>query len=57
MANSADLNKPTDLDLHGLLRQGMSSSVREGLINGSDFAVISVSHQDSRKRRKIVRAL
>ena len=33
MANSADPDqKPTDLDLHCLLRQGMSYSAREGLI-------------------------
>ena len=33
MTNSADLDlkKPTDLDLHCLLRQGMSCSAREGL--------------------------
>ena len=33
MANSADpdLQKPTDLNLHGLLRQGMLCSAREGL--------------------------
>ena len=37
MTNSADpdqlasLQKPTDLDLHSLLRQGMSCSAREGL--------------------------
>ena len=36
MTNSADpdqllLQKPTDLDLHCLLRQGMSCSAREGL--------------------------
>ena len=44
MTNSADpdqlaseiswlLKKPTDLDLHCLLRQGMSCSAREGLID------------------------
>ena len=35
MTNSADpdqLQKPTDLDLHCLLRQGMTCSAREGLI-------------------------
>ena len=39
MANSADpdqlassVQKPTDLDLHCLLRQGMSSTGREGVI-------------------------
>ena len=38
MTNSADPDqlassrKPTDLDLHCLLRQGMSCSAREGLI-------------------------
>ena len=32
MTNSADpVQKPTDLDLHCLLRQGMSCSAREGL--------------------------
>ena len=32
MTNSADPDqKPTDLDLHCLLRQGMSCSAREGL--------------------------
>ena len=31
MANSADPEKPTELDLHCLLRQDMSCSVREGL--------------------------
>ena len=33
MRNSADpdLQKPTDLDLHCLLKQGMSCSAREGL--------------------------
>ena len=31
MSNSADLQKPTDLDLHCLLRQGMSCSAREGI--------------------------
>ena len=38
MANNADpdqllLQKPTDLDLHCLLRQGMSRSAREGLMS------------------------
>ena len=42
MSNSADpdswlLQKPTDLDLHCLLRQGMSCSAREGLIVGIMF--------------------
>ena len=48
MANSADpdqlaseeaklLKNPTDLDLHCLLRQGMSCSAREGLISGAIF--------------------
>ena len=33
MTNIADLlQKPTDLNLHCLLRQGMSCSAREGLI-------------------------
>ena len=33
MTNSADPDqKPTDLDLHCLLKQGMSYSTREGLI-------------------------
>ena len=31
MINSADLQKPTDLDLHCLLRQGMSCLAKEGL--------------------------
>ena len=37
MKNSADPDQlaPTDLDLHCLLRQGMSYSTREGLM--SDF--------------------
>ena len=39
MTNSADLDhKPTDLDLHCLLRQGMSCSAREGLIGGSKIS-------------------
>ena len=36
MTNSADLDqlkKPTDLDLHCLLRQGMWCSAREGLMS------------------------
>ena len=36
MTNSADPDqKPTDLDLHCLLRQGMSCSAREGLMTNS----------------------
>ena len=31
MTNSADPEKPTDLDLHCLLRQGMTCLAREGL--------------------------
>ena len=31
MTNSADPDQPTDLDIHCLLRQGMSCSAREGL--------------------------
>ena len=32
MTNSADSEKPTNQNLHCLLRQGMSCSAREGLI-------------------------
>ena len=48
MANSADpdqlassevLQKPTDLDLHCLLGQGMSCSAREGLKRGTNYFV------------------
>ena len=41
MTNSADpdqLAEPTDLDLHCLLRQGMSCSVREGLSGKHTFS-------------------
>ena len=31
MTNNADLQDPTDLDLHCFLRQGMSCSAKEGL--------------------------
>ena len=45
MTNSADPDqKPTDLDLHCLLRQGMSYSAREGLILSMLGKIFSRSH-------------
>ena len=46
MTNSADPDqKPTDLDLHCLLRQGMSCSAREGLIRIMFCSVYSLTDQ------------
>ena len=47
MTNSADPDKPTDLDLHCLLRQGMSCLARKGL-SGIRFS----SYQNSLKDHK-----
>ena len=49
MTNSADadLQKPTDLDLHCLLRQGMSCSAREGLNIGTCRPDQGLSHSSS----------
>ena len=47
MTNSADPDqKPTDLDLHCLLRQGMSCLAREGLIVCSvpDYLLLHISN-------------
>ena len=52
MTNSADPGqKPTDLDLHCLLRQGMSCLAREGLIDtwrkGLKKIMICLGYHDS----------
>ena len=46
------LQKPTDLDLHCLLRQGMSCSAREGLRGMDIHSVISFSKGANAMRKK-----
>ena len=47
MTNSADPDQlPTDLDLHCLLRQGMSCSARDGLSNPFTVFLCDDLHAD-----------
>ena len=52
------LKKPTDLDLHCLLRQGMSCSAREGLITEHSLPMTPIvkskqAKTDSKKTARI----